>query len=362
MGESDRSPIHSDGHNEPSQNDNTMKQLNQALSVLLLLVGETSLTACIDENLENCDHDYRITYTVRLHANVETELNTDMDTPVEELLAGRLRMALADIFSDYARDIDLGFYTSDAALSHHEQHTINANQASFTLFIPMRDYMHLALANVANEPLVSKEGGERVEELSIRQQPTNGVIDSHRIGLFSARRPIQLGDRDQTFHVPLYMQNCAVALVVDPGTVAVQNIRSEMSELADGFHVRDSLYTFTTHPIVRMTRLEDTGSSLLCTYGVGFPSRDVPFLVEAAQTRAQASSERVGSYWTLRLYVTLSSGNTDAYTLYVREPLRAGELKIIKLRLRPGGGIEVVNAEVGVSVQLNWNAGGHYEV
>lgn len=325
-----------------------------------------TLSSCIDENLEDCGHDYRIEYTLRLVTNLETELNTELETVPERALAQELRDALKDVFSDHAKEVDLGFYTDDKRLSSHEQHTINANQASFTIFLPVKNYMHLALANVHSEPLVSKEGGEAVDQLFLRQLPTDGHIDSHRIGLFTARQPMRVLDQSQTFHVPLYMQNCAAALVVAPGEVAVQSIRSEMTDLADGFHVRDSVYTFTTNPVLRMTSLRKSAGGLFCTYGVGFPSRDVPFttaaLTAAKSSRATTGLERIGGYWTIRLYVTLADGKINEYTLYVRERLMAGNLKIVKLRLLPNGQLEVVNAEVGVSVQLDWKEGGSYEV
>lgn len=205
-----------------------------------------------------------------------------------------------------------------------------------------------------------------VDKLYLRQLTKDDQIESHRIGLFSARLPMHVPDYKQTFVVPLYMQNCGAALVVDPGNVPVRSIRSEMTDLADGFQVRDSLYTFATNPILKMTALSQTTDGLYCTYGVGFPSRDVPFEsnlpVQGKSTRAIATSERVGSYWTMRLYVTLADGKVNEYNLYVRERLKAAEFKIIKLRLLPSGQLEVVNAEVGVSVQLDWREGGHYEV
>jgi hypothetical protein len=45
----------------------------------------------------------------------------------------------------------------------------------------------------------------------------------------------------------------------------------------------------------------------------------------------------------------------------VHEPLKAANLKIIKLKMEPTGEVTTVDAEVGVSVQLNWEDGLHFE-
>ena len=76
--------------------------------------------------------------------------------------------------------------------------------------------------------------------------------------------------------------------------------------------------------------------------------------------RSSASPESEDSYWTIQLYVTLPDGSITENLLYVREPLKAGELKVVKVRLKEQGEVEAVSVDVGVSVTLDWKPGGEY--
>ena len=55
-----------------------------------------------------------------------------------------------------------------------------------------------------------------------------------------------------------------------------------------------------------------------------------------------------------------SDGSITENLLYVREPLKAGELKVVKVRLKERGEVEAVSVDVGVSVTLDWKPGGEY--
>ena len=58
----------------------------------------------------------------------------------------------------------------------------------------------------------------------------------------------------------------------------------------------------------------------------------------------------------------MTNGSVTESILGIKKPLRAGQLKIIKGRVRPDGGIDVTSdADVGVSVSLDWKPGGNYE-
>ena len=45
----------------------------------------------------------------------------------------------------------------------------------------------------------------------------------------------------------------------------------------------------------------------------------------------------------------------------IEEPLKAGEIKIVKAHLHADGSLQPVSAEVGVSVTLDWKQGGSYD-
>ena len=200
-------------------------------TVLLLLTAwlTAGCSSYIDDDLSDCppgpnpptppiEQDYELNYELRLVTNITTEINTQLDTETEAYVADALRSHLSTIFTDYARDVDLSFYDTEnnqGRLSH-DQHEMNASERSYTLYLPIREYMHLAVANLKGNKVAGLSGDDRcpTSQLVLMSEKQD-TIDSHCTGLFTARQPMKvLENVDQTFHVKLYMANCAAALVM----------------------------------------------------------------------------------------------------------------------------------------------------
>ena len=64
----------------------------------------------------------------------------------------------------------------------------------------------------------------------------------------------------------------------------------------------------------------------------------------------------------MKVYVKKQDGSITETILDIDEPLKAGELKIIKGELDENGAVRPYNSTVGVSVTLNWNNAGDYVV
>ena len=62
----------------------------------------------------------------------------------------------------------------------------------------------------------------------------------------------------------------------------------------------------------------------------------------------------------MKVYLTNSDGTVTETVLDIDEPLKAGELKIIKGSVDDEGAIRPYDSTVGVSVTLDWNSGGTY--
>ena len=92
----------------------------------------------------------------------------------------------------------------------------------------------------------------------------------------------------------------------------------------------------------------ETGNELLCFCSVNFPSRDA---TRAAETP---------SLWQFKVYLTKTDGTVTETVLDISEPLKAGDLGIIKGELDDDGSVRPYDSRVGVSVTLNWNEGGSY--
>jgi hypothetical protein len=64
--------------------------------------------------------------------------------------------------------------------------------------------------------------------------------------------------------------------------------------------------------------------------------------------------------WEIRVYVPHENGTKDEYVLGIKEPIRAGQFKIIRVKMGENGKIISEDPLVGVSVTLDWKPGGEY--
>ena len=351
------------------------------LAAALMLVLSASCNV-IDDDLSVCGNDYEMDYELRLVTNMTTEMKTQLSTETELNLAQALRTHLSDVFTDFAHDVDLSFYDTqgDSLRLQHDEHIMDANQASYTLYLPMRHYMHLAVANIVNNPLVDLFNDERCHTAQLARIGTpsaspvlrgelGDIVQSHTTGIFTARQSMEVREGvDQQFNVHLFMANCAAVLVIDTIGSGVREMKVYATGFATGFNIADSAFIYSSKPplvIANQVKAEDgnEGEVAFCT--VNFPSRE-PEESEAA-TRvviettdpfvAPTAKERL---WEFRIYATSHDGSTTESILYIRRPLRAGQLMIIKVKARPDGSVTTGDPTIGINVTLNWNDNGHY--
>ena len=334
------------------------------LSACWLTVG----CSTIDDDLSACQEEsqYQMDYQLKLVTNMTTELQTQLTTMTELSVANALDVHLKDIFTDFAHDVDLSFYDTEGLLNRlqHDEHIMDANQSSYTLTLPMRKYLHLAVANIAENDVVELMDDE-YSYSSVLQQMKGEVIDgtevqsSHTTGLFTARQPMEvLEGIDQTFNVRLYMANSAATLVLNPKGQSFTELKVFTTGFATSFNISDSTYVYPdVLPLIRADRVA-TNNDLLCFCSVNFPSRD------AAPAAAPASaSTRAGtnpSLWQFKIYLTKEDGTVTETILDIEEPLKAGDLRVIKGELDDEGAVRPYDSTVGVSVTLDWNSGGTY--
>ena len=337
-----------------------------AMAAALLLGG----CCLVDEDVSDCDTEYKIDYELRLVTNMTTELETVLDLESDIYVQDALRESLKDIFTDFAHDVDLSFYDTEGEMGrlHHDTHVMDANQATYSLHLPMREYMHLAVANIVDNNVVDLKGDEFCLASRLDQTTATHAADTitnHTTGLFSARLPMKvLGNTDQTFNVHLYMANCAAALVIDPRGESYRDLKVFTTGFASKFNLADSTFVFDeTPPIVRTDHLSKAYNGKLCFYSVNFPSPEKE-TAEAKQTRlviettepfiAEPDEEPL---WEIRAYVTRDDGTITETRLGLLEPLRAGQLKIVRAYIAPDGSVRTHDQEITTSIQLNWEPG-----
>ncbi len=337
--------------------------------IVILFLGAAAISGCslVDEDLSDCVSDQKLNYELRLVTNLTTELKTQLSLETDVAVSTSIEKYLKSVFTNFAHDVDLSFYDvqGDSARLYHESHIMDANQSSYKLSIPVRHYMHLAVANVANSRTVALVNGDRCHEVALHQQ-VQDTLDSQTTGLFTARLPMNIqGDSDQQFNVRLFMANCSEALLLDTLGSKVKDIRVFACGFATDFNIADSTYTFAYTPLLRTNRIpcEADEKARLCYSSVNFPSREmIDTRADADSTDPDVDGESGEGLWEFRVYVTLPDNKVTENKVRVHSSIRPGQFRLIKAKVRRTGELESATASVGISVVLDWKPGMEHEI
>lgn len=312
------------------------------------VVAALSLASCIDEDLSDCGVDYAVEYMVeqKPRTNLQREIATELARPEEQAMAARISEELGGVFTGVVHDVELSFF-NDHRLAWHQYNIVDASSASFTVYMPRADYRNLVLANMMKVEECGFTGAESDLTMAVGYLNVNDMVDSQESGLFSSRMDMHLEDRDQKFRSCLYMLNSAAAVVIDRNGRQADDIWGYVEGTAFSFAVNDSVYSFSRKPVVRTVRMTEGGYD--CLYAVTLPSPD--------GTRADADA----GLWRMKVYVE-TGGKVTENVITVNDPLPAGDIRIIRVRMKDDGSLEAVTAEVGVSVTLDWKPGGSHDV
>lgn len=324
---------------------------------ILLVPGLLGLAACslVDEDLTACEAEYQLTYDLQLVTNITTELETELSLDTEVAVATALKAYLNNIFTDRAHDVDLSFYDTEGDLPrlYHERHIMDANQTSYTLHIPVHRYLHLGLANLDGNEVLTLEDSDTGAGSHLQQHIAD-TLPTHKRGVFSARSHMDIKEgEDQQFQVNLYMANCAASLVLDTLGSNVKDIRVYAAGFATAFDVADSVYRFQHTPVIKADKMvvSEPGSEV-CFATVNFPSR-------GPVTKADENEE---TYWEFRVYCTVPNGTITETKLSVRRPLLPSTLDILKAKVYGNGALEPEDQTVGVDVSIDWRPGMDHEI
>ena len=315
----------------------------------------------------DCEKDYHLDYELQLITNMTTELETQLSMEADIEARAALKTYLGGIFTDYAHDVDLSFYDveGDSPRLHHESHIMDANQSKYTLFIPVRRYMHLAVANVVENTEVSLRDDEICNSATLFQA-VGDTLSSHRTGLFTSRLLMDIREGvDQQFNVNLFMANCASAIVLDTLGSGVKDIKVFVSGFATDFAIRDSAYHFDYTPIIKTDRIILENSEELCFAAAHFPSRDLPLPATRTVVTTQdpfVSEGAANPLWNVKVYSYLKDGTITECILGVTQPLRSGGLRVIKAQVYNNGSLVPTDTTVGVRVTLDWEPGLSHDV
>lgn len=318
----------------------------------------------IDDDLSVCGEELVINYRLQLRTALSMQLQAELSAETDTILRDALEEWLSPIFTDHAKDIDLHFFSADEDIIRRRiQDIINANQASYTINLPKENYMHLALANMAENNQMLLQRKEHSQSM-VLELPDRANLQSLNTGVFTARLPMEVNDQSSQFDVFLYMVNAAVALVVDTtGCDSLVAMSGAMHGGASGFMVRDSIYDFSRTCDFRFEEVP-------VVYPSGSPQANPNRLKAALPQPKEACLATVGmptaddQPWTVSFVATLQGNRHATSTLTLNESLKAGSVRVIHMRMNKDGGLEEMENknEVGITVTLDWKDGGDHHI
>ena len=327
--------------------------MNFKRTILLFIAVAAAGCHLIDDDLSGCGVDALINYELRLVTEVQIEIEEKLSSDIDKPVADALKKWSDPYYSGNAHDLDMSFFSLDGTgeLLEHKSDVINANQKSYTLYIPRKDYQHVAVVNIANNNNVSMEGGSYASTMRISQREAD-TLDSHNTAIYAARLPMYMADVDTnlTFNVRLYMVSCGVALVLTDDGSTIPTMRGMvLNGTATGFGVNDSTFSYKKSCPIRAEKVMDR-----CYAVLALPSPDMKS-AESVRRRAMQADEAL---WKVQVFTDMPNGTITETELSFPYALKAGSLEIIKVQLQDDGSVVVVgNTEVGASVTLDWKEG-----
>lgn len=331
-----------------------MTLLRHILLAGICVLGAAAFTGCrlVDEDMSECGKNFDLDYELQLVTDITTELSTELSMESDLEISSLLQQDLEGVFVEYAQDVDLSFYDTDGSglRLKHMSEVMNASQTSYTLFLPVREYEHCAVANLKDNGAVTLVGDDNSHTARLEQHAVDGIAPVHGTGLFTARQDIKvLSGMDQHFEVHLHMANASSVLVLDLSEAPnVEEVTVLAEGFATGFNIADSTYVFdvshrnATHEI-------DTQDALRRAFvAVHFPSHDAP------GTKADEDTQEL---WRWLVYTQMKDGTTTETILHMHEPRPAGTFDVLTGAVRHNGAVQPGNHHVGASVTLDWHEG-----
>lgn len=262
---------------------------------------------------------------------------------------------MTDIMSERAAVMDLSFFTlEDGNLAQHQTVEPDANSLSMTIYMNRGDYHNIALAATHSVSEVTISGASTYTGISLRQAQAD-TLDSHSAAIYMGYGRMLMDNVSGHFYVPLYMVNSVPVLVVNLNNSPAKALVAYTRRTSSGLHCSDSTFVYDNEAVIRTHRTE--GGGLLAFHSVCFPSANT------AKSRATDDpTVAEGSIWEMDLITQMPDGKYVKNTLYMKNPLKAGEMQVIKVKLNDEGGVVTENPEVGVSVELDWKPGGDFDI
>lgn len=323
----------------------------QLIVILFCLAG---LTACINEDLSGCGATYAVTYEAWVDMSVRDTLAARLDGKVAEAMIDTLASVIAPAFDRHLHDLSLAFFTPAGQLASSAKLQASGGRHEASFYLPPERYGHEAVSVDAAAGYFAAVGTGRQETFGVGYANLSDTIRPVMTPAFSGQAALEPYGPPALVGMPIH--NAAVALVLRTKSGApLGEASAYLRGSASGYARADSAYRFDQAPVIHADRLDKAGATAFCVNC--FPSKEGDGAVQPADAAGAPSG-----LWEMDVYIRVEAdGEITKNTLYIADPLRAGELAVLLMEVNDEGEVEET-PEVAVGVELDWKPGLDFEL
>ena len=330
-----------------------MTRYFKALTAALLLLLTLQSCSLIDDDLSDCESTYSLNYELKMVSNINLQLSEQLQVNTGSLTLATLNNYFSRIIQPTTSEVRLGFYPTDGDAPVYYSRQTQGQRSAFAISIPADDYRHVAVIGQEDPSIFLRD---TTQAATVRlTQLLNDTVDSHNHAILAGTLDMNvMGNTDQSWEVDLYPADASVAVVMKKNPKVLRT-RVFLADLATSFTPNDSTWHWEHNSLVRTDAVDITGTDSVAYCGVAFPSR-----MEAPGTIDPDVAAAKGAVWRVVILSELPNGTTTRSVLYMAKPLKAGDIRVIRIRVNDDGGVSTSDSNVGASVTLDWKKGGEY--
>ena len=323
----------------------------QLIVILSFLAG---LTACINEDLSGCGATYAVTYEAWVDMSVRDTLEARLDGKVAEAMIDTLESVIAPAFDRHLHDLSLVFFTPAGQLANSVTQQASGGRHEASFYLTPDAYAHEAISVDESVAHFAAVRADRRETIGVGYANLSDTIHPVMTPAFSGGTTLEAMGDSALVGMPIH--NAVVALVLRAKSGApLGEASAYLRETASGYAHADSVYRFDRAPVIHTDRLDKAGATAFCANC--FPSKEEYKEVLPSDTESEPSG-----LWEMDVYIRMEAdGEITKNTLYISDPLRAGELAVLLMEVNDEGEVEET-PEVAVGVELDWKPGLDFEL
>lgn len=330
-----------------------MTRYIKALTTALLLLLTLQSCSLIDDDRSDCENSFSINYQLKVVSNINLQLSEQLQTSTGSQTLATLNSYLSPILQPTTSAVHLSFFPTDGSEPIHFDRETQGLRTAFSLSIPADNYRHIAVIGQEDPSIFIKDNTSAMT--THLTQFLNDTVDSHSHAALAGTLDMNVANNaNQDWEIDLYPADASVAVVMKKNP-KVTRIRVFLADLATSFTPNDSTWHWEHNSLVRTDAVDITGTDSVAYCGVAFPSR-----MEAPGTIDPDVAAAKGAVWRVVILSDLPNGTTTRSVLYMAKPLKAGDIRVIRIRVNDDGGVSTSDSNVGASVTLDWKSGGEY--